>query len=69
MDNQIQMTINAREELMGEYVKTRIETDIIGGNATMHKVKLIVRGENRGAIWVGKDAFQNWLKERMKGGK
>ena len=66
MNDWINATIESREKLMDEYVKTRIQTEIVGGNKHTHNVRLIVRGENRGVIVIGKDAFRDWLKNRKE---
>jgi len=69
MKDWISDTIESREKLMQEYVRGGVETEIVGGEAAYHTVKLIVRGHTRGCISISKDVFRNWLKKRMKGGK
>ena len=68
MDNWIKDTIESREGLMQEYVRVGVATEIVGGEAAYHTVKITVRGHARGCISISKDAFRNWLKERIKGG-
>lgn len=67
MHNQINDTIENREKLMDEYVKTRVQTEIIGGDTLCHKVKLTVVEEPRGTIWISKTGFDQWCEK--KGGK
>ena len=69
MNDWIKDTIESREKLMQEYIREGVQTEIVGGEAANHTVKLIVRGHTRGCILISKDAFRNWLKKRMKGGK
>ena len=66
MKMQISRTIYKREHLMKEYVKSKVQTEIVGEDHYCHIVRLIVRGMSLGTIPVGKNTFRDWLKERKE---
>jgi len=70
MDNQIRDTINDREELMQEYLRTQIMTEIVKQDKEHFKVAITnaVKG-HVDTIYVSRADFRNWLKNREKGGK
>ena len=66
MDDQIQETINKRELLMQEFVKSRMDTNIIETTKHVHTSEIIYRGIRVAVVNVGKDAFRDWLKNRKE---
>ena len=66
MNFQIQHTIQAREKLMEEFVKSRMKTDITSSSKYMYTVGVIFRGNIIAYVKVDKDAFQSWLKNRKE---
>lgn len=68
MSAQIKKTIGKRESLMKEYIKSRMETDINGGNKLCYIVSVAFCGNVFGNVRISKKDFGAWCKKK-KGGK
>ncbi len=69
MDVQIRDTIDNREKLMEEFVKSRMTTDIVEGQKDGYLVGIYFKGGPMyGKVLITKKEFQAWIK-REKGGK
>ena len=69
MRNQIHNTIEAREELMEEFIRARITTNISESKEQHHEVQIYINGLPRGRYLVSKLEFAAWCKKKEKGGK
>ena len=66
MDTWIRNVILNRENLMEEFVKERMKTNIDGGNINRHNVDIIYKGGLCGRVNVNKEEFAKWIKNRKE---
>ena len=70
MDTQIRKTIDVREELMEEYVKSGLTTNIIKQDSVCYYVDVTIHKGIFGGVGISRRDFDTWLKKRIKkGGK
>lgn len=66
MENQIRNTINARENLMQEFVKKKLTTNISKQDEYSYCVDLVIDNGIFGSYYVSKNEFRTWLEKRKE---